>query len=748
METFYAKSNGPAGKVTNREHLSRVAALAGTFGREIGREDEAAAAGQFHDFGKYGTRFAGVLDGTVHHVDHALPGAAFLYQCLRLAQRPNAKYDPLIESVQAHHDGLVSLADLAPALAATWKDPQADCCPSGKVPSLRGQDEFLRAWQAFQADFPQWQMPQLPPRSCRNAVEAMLDTRMLFSCLEDADYCVSAMDQDPTYLAKSTGAPLDADAALQALQAHCAALRAASRADPALNAIRSEVFDACGAAGRQPCGLFTLTAPTGVGKTLAMLHFALTHCRHNALRRIIVVLPFLTLAEQSEREYAKILPDLLVDHSQKNLPDSARELAARWDAPLVLTTSVRFFESLFSDQPSDCRKLHSIANSVVLFDEAQSLPDDLAPATLQAVNALCRSYRCSLVFSTATQPDFHALPGAEWSPREILPHNAALYQALRRVAVEWRLYTNQDRSLNPTLAAIAQEMAGQTSVCAIVNLRRHARMLFAALRDRCAEDEVFLLTTELCPAHRLHVVEEIKRRLQCGKPCRVVSTQCIEAGVDLDFDVMYRALAPLEAIVQAAGRCNRNGRLPHGGRVIVFEPGEAGRLYPGTSYERAAQIVKGLWAEESALDLNDPAWIQAYYRRFFQGTAGKPALRKALACKSYRDTAREYRLITRAGVQVIVPWQGAAALFREVRAEAEATGLTAALLRKAVPLTVSCFDLGWVEQHATPLCFAGRRAFAQPAQSGFYLLNAGQERCYDPVTGLNSGSTMPEDFMA
>lgn len=157
-------------------------------------------------------------------------------------------------------------------------------------------------------------------------------------------------------------------------------------------------------------GLFTLTAPTGVGKTMAMIHFALRHCVQHQLPRIIVVLPFLTLAEQLQKEYEHIFPEILVDHSQENLPEAARELAARWDSPVIITTSVRFFESLFSANPQSCRKLHHIANSVVLFDEAQSLPASLARPTVAAVNALCEKYRCTMVFSTATQPDFSALP--------------------------------------------------------------------------------------------------------------------------------------------------------------------------------------------------------------------------------------------------------------------------------------------------------------------------------------------------
>ena len=751
MKTYYAKAEHGAGTVLNREHLARVAEQAGKFGQEIGQAEAAAFAGQFHDFGKYSQRFERVLQGREQGVDHALPGAAFLYAMKGLNRKKPGdalwtKYEPVVEAVQGHHDGLVSMQALAPVLEDVLTQADSDCCPSGKQPAVRGREEFAEAQRAFLADFPAYQPPKLPARTPQNSVENMLDTRMLFSCLVDADYSISASDAQPDYLLKNSGPPLDAEAALQTLQGHCAALRVSSNADPKLNALRDEVFARCGEAGELPPGLFTLTAPTGVGKTLAMLHFALRHCRKNDLRRIIVVLPFLTLAEQSEKEYAKLLPDLLVDHSQKELPEDARELAARWDAPMVITTSVKFFESLFADKPTDCRKLHSLAGSVVLFDEAQSLPAELAPATVQAVNRLCRAYHCSMVFSTATQPDFGTLPGADWAPTELLPDNRTLYRKMQRVQVEWRLYTGAQRLQNPSLAKLAEEMAGDTSVCCILNLRRHARALFAELQKICPAEGLFLLTTDLCPAHRLAVVAEIKARQKAGLPCRVVATQCIEAGVDLDFDRMYRALAPLESIIQAAGRCNRNGRLPQGGQVIVFEPGEEGRLYPGGSYEKAANIVKNLWAEQGTLDLNDPDVIAAYYGRLFARAAGKPALEAALAAKDYPQTAREYRLITQSGVQVIVPWAGEQERFDAVSKEALSHGLTAALLRKAAPIAVSCFERDWVEQHATPVYFAGK-VFARKEESGYYILNRGHEACYDAVAGLQINSTLPENYL-
>lgn len=471
---------------------------------------------------------------------------------------------------------------------------------------------------------------------------------------------------------------------------------------------------------------------------MAMLHFALRHCQTHGLRRIIVVLPFLTLAEQTEKEYKELIPGLLVDHSQKDLPEEARELAARWDAPLVITTSVRFFESLFSDRPTACRKLHHIANSVVLFDEAQSLPAQLAPATLRAVHRLCERYHCTMLFSTATQPEFGALPPlqkgkeAVWEPTELLPDHADLYRQMHRVNAVWCL------EKDTPLADIAEEMAQQSSVCAIVNLRRHARTLFQQLSEACGgeKESLFLLSTDLCPAHRLEVVETIKKRLKQGRPCRVVATQCIEAGVDLDFDAMYRALAPLEAIIQAAGRCNRNGRLPNGGQLTVFIPDEVGNLYPGREYERAANVVKDLWSKtRRGLDLDDPALIAEYYALLFAGSKEDPALKQALTRKNYPAVREAYQLIRQQGIQVIVPW-GKPENFQAIAKEALDHGLSGELLRKAAPITVSCFERDWVEQHATPLYYINRR-YGQKTESGYYVLNTGHEACYDNVIGLN-----------
>lgn len=738
---YYAKSNP---LILNKDHLAEVGKLAERYGEEIGRKEEGGVAGRLHDFGKYSDRFQGVLLGTHHGIDHAIGGAIYLY----LEKKKNNahvriyRYTSVIESILGHHDGLRSMGELEDR----WNAEGLAACLTQKAPAFSKEEEYREAVRAFEEDFPDSIKLPKQKNGGRIPLEKMLDTRMLFSCLVDADYTVSALDHDSEYLTKSVGSALDAAASLEKLSQHMEEIRKTSTAQKTLNCLRERVFATCGEVGETcPPGLFRLTAPTGVGKTLAMLNFALRHCQANGLRRIIVVLPFLTLAEQTEREYRQLIPDLLVDHSQKELPEGARELAARWDAPLVITTSVRFFESLFSDQPTTCRKLHHIANSVVLFDEAQSLPAQLAPATLKAVHWLCRRYHCTMLFSTATQPEFGALPAlqqegkAVWEPTEVLADYADFYRQMHRVNSVWQLEENTP------FAAIAAEMAEQRSVCAIVNLRRHARELFAELSKRCEEEEsLFLLSTDLCPAHRLAVIDEIQARLHNNLPCRVVATQCIEAGVDLDFDAMYRALAPLEAIIQAAGRCNRNGRLPQGGTLTVFLPEEAGPLYPGGEYERAAGVVKALWGRtRRGLDLDSPALIAEYYDMLFAESKEDQALRKALSSKNYPAVREAYQLIRQQGVQVIVPW-GDREKFQKIARELQ-DGLTGGLLRRAAPLTVSCFERDWVEQHATPLYYIDRRS-GQKTESVYYLLNTGHEGAYDNKTGLDTEKDLSNIF--
>ena len=722
---YYAKSRNSQGyQETVKSHLQKVAELAEGFGKPFNMGDSARLAGQVHDFGKYTSDFQDVLKGTRTGVDHAMGGACFLES----AYKGSRSVHPVIEAINGHHDGLVSYETVKPGLHAMVDKTKSLHGNAGKDPSIKNLDQLNNAAAAFKNDFPDFRPPRLPAPPV-GELESMLYTRMLFSCLVDADYTASALNDDECYLERAEDERFDPQLLLQKLYDYRDGIKQSSTANKTLNAYRDEVFDRCGETGEEAEGLYTLTAPTGTGKTLALLHFALRHCLRHGKKRIIIVLPFLTLAEQNAATYARIIPNVLVDHSQSDLPEGARELASRWSAPVIITTSVRFFEALFSDRPTVCRKLHSIADSVVLFDEAQSLPANLTSATLRAVNELCARYHSTMVFSTATQPDFSALNDLDWTPREIIPEHKAMFEALQRVDVEWHL------DEETTLENVAEEMAELDSVCTIVNLRRHARLIADVLLRRCPEDSVFFLTTDLCPAHRSRQIKIIHERLDKKLPCRVVATQCIEAGVDLDFAVLYRALAPLDSIIQAAGRCNRNGR-DEMGRVIVFRPKDDRMPYPDEWYNNAAVTVQEM---EPPFSVNDPDNIREYYRRLIDGAKDKSELRKAIDARSFEQTAAAYKLIENAGAQVIVPYAGERALYERTAERLRAGGITAALLKESAPVTVTCFAKN-LDTYAEEIPFArcGKRSFDDRVTgSNVYLLRPQYEYLYSSELGLH-----------
>ena len=380
-----------------------------------------------------------------------------------------------------------------------------------------------------------------------------------------------------------------------------------------LNDIRQELLQSCLQQAQQKTGTFTLTAPTGSGKTLSMLSFALQHALENGLERVIMVVPYLSIIEQTAKVYRDIFVDfgddfILEHHSMAGLGaekaetdaegDAEQEqqikrqrlLSENWDAPIIITTSVQFLESLFSNRPSSCRKIHRIANAVILFDEVQTLPTQLAIPSLAAVSHIATNWNSSVVFSTATQPAFNHLHdevikhcSGGWKPDEIVIHHAVMMDKLRRVNFTWL-----DGKL--TWQDLADTLNQHQQVLCIVNLKRHAQELWQALEG---EENLFHLSTNLCPLHRQAVLAEVRQRLKDGLPCRLIATQCIEAGVDVDFPIVYRAFAPLDAIIQAAGRCNREGKTDLG-QTFIFTPDCEGWLYPDGTYQQAANVTESL----------------------------------------------------------------------------------------------------------------------------------------------------------
>lgn len=710
------------------DHLKKVSELAGVFGEQIDSKKTAELCGKLHDFGKYSESFKGVLERKCTHIDHALCGAAYLY-CLIANRKSLYRYKAAIEAINGHHDGLIGYEQLERFLQESLLESVPVACNNQKTAALAGQKQYKEASDLFLNDFPRFIIENLEieklkkVEECDESVDAMLYTRMLFSCLVDADYTVSSE--------KDLYKPLElqANQCLKKLYEYRKKLKENAQGSSGVNALRDLLFERCGEAAEQKEGLFTLTAPTGTGKTLALLHFALQHAVKYKKSRIIIVLPFLALTEQSYQVYSKIIPEILQDHSQSELDDRQREFAERWESPFIITTSVKFFQVLFAQKSTDCRKLHNIANSIVLFDEAQSLPSNLLSATLNAVNILCARYHCSVVFSTATQPEYKFIQNVCWKPREIVPEYPMLYERLKRTQVEWRV------NKQVPLEEIGQEMVGEENVCAIVNLRRHAVTLFNFLKKNCFDsDTIFFLTTDLCPRHRSEVIRKIKERQKAGLPCKVVSTQCIEAGVDLDFHVLYRALAPLEAIIQAAGRCNRNGGQGVG-KVIVFEPDVEGSLYPPDNwYQNAAIVVKEILSREY-IDINNPECISNYYEILFKEYAkDKKELIEAIEDRDFAQTAKEYKLIENQGKKVIVPFKEKKQLYEEMKRNLLDGNLTPELIKRAAEITVNTFE-NKIEKYCEQAYYFDRRT-KQMEKSNFFVLRAQYEEMYREDMGL------------
>ncbi|BFU90901.1 MAG: CRISPR-associated helicase/endonuclease Cas3 [Nitrospira sp.] len=687
------------------DHLASVSKLAKEFLQERNGAEEAALAGLLHDLGKYGDRFQARLRGKDKGLDHWSQGAS-------LALRHRAIAAAL--AIEGHHIGLQrgskdSLKRLLP-----------DNLPVAVLPGLALSDPNIERLQSRATkDGLKFTTPaSFALNSWAQAVSAMLDVRLLFSCLVDADFLDTESHFEGDAQGKCSrpeGPKLDASAALAALDAHMVSLRAVTGAQVAVRQVRETLWSAVIRAGQAEPGTFTLTAPTGSGKTLAMLKFALEHAKKHGLKRIVLVVPFLTVIEQTARICRTVfkasqdnfvlehhsLAGLGVEAEQRDAEGESerqrRLLAENWDAPIVLTTNVQLLESLFSNRPSSCRKLHNLMDSVILFDEAQSLPQHLAVPTLAALSHLSAAYRSTVVFATATQPAFdtlneavkkHAVSG--WQPIEAVPEHPALFAALERVVVRW-----PEAGEKRSWSQLADELRDVDQVLVVVNLKRHALTL---LNELTGTESVFHLSTNLCAEHRRAVLHRVRKRLKYGKTCRLISTQCVEAGVDLDFPLVYRALAPLEAVAQAAGRCNREGRMKKMGQVVVFEPDEVEswrRRYPTHTYYQAAEVTRTLLVlQRGALDINDPALFRDYYRRLYDlnnPDSQNQTLNDAIMALDFAEIARCYRLIDQSAIQVLVPWADRWEEFDTLRIEAEREGISAGWMRRAQGLAVSVY---------------------------------------------------------
>ena len=603
-----------------RDHLHNVAALAGRFGAKFEAGQLARLAGILHDLGKYSEAFQAYITGRGQGVTHSTAGAKEVIALVPAF--PNKIGAELAAyAIAGHHSGLPNGSRLRPSLEDRLKDPIESLSPVWREQVRPGIDALLPAWT-------------MAARSKEQlAFGLSFLGRMIFSCLVDAD----RLDTEK-HAAEVEGRIIDRDwpalcdrvgDLIAGFDAHMAGKLAAlseSARQSDLNRLRADILTHVRGKAGLPKGVFTLTVPTGGGKTLASLAFALDHARCHHMHRIIYAIPFTSIIDQTAEIFRAVLgADMVLEHHgsiDNERPEKERDASTdaqrldvklrrameNWAAPVVVTTNVQFFESLFSHKTARCRRLHNLANAVIVLDEAQAIPLHVLRPCVAALDELVRNYGCTILLCTATQPALKApnfAGGFAIGPeRELAPDPLALHQALRRVTLR-RAGGMTDEALVAELATVEQGLV-------IVNGRVHALALYRAAHAAGLFGMVHL-TTRQTAADRQVILAEIRRRLAVGEPCRVIATSLVEAGVDLSFPRVWRALAGLDSIIQAAGRCNREGRWPSADSIVtVFEPAEA---KPPAEIKRAAEAMARIIPRYD--DLFAPDAIEAFFREVY-----------------------------------------------------------------------------------------------------------------------------------
>ena len=527
---------------TVRDHLLGTSKLSAEYGAHLGCERLAELVGLLHDIGKYSDAFQNRLAGG-SKVDHSTAGA---FVCAKIGQ-PFAAF-----CIAGHHSGL-------PDAGSRTDTPDMSTL---QARLKRGQRCLIPSYEAWKTEI---DLPHLPPQFPSDPISDSFFIRMLFSCLVDADYLdterfMSGKSEDRSTLT-------DIDILYGRFMKTIAGWFPPTTE---LNQKRCIILRDCLRKGETSSpGLKTLTVPTGGGKTTASLGFALSHAKANHLRRIIYVIPYKSIIEQTAEIFRGILgEEVVLEHHSDYLFDSddsndSPQLKRRlllatenWEFPVIVTTAVQFFESLYSNRPSRCRKLHNLAESVIIFDEAQMLPLEYLRPCISGICQLVKHYKVTAVLCTATQPALNSL-FKEFAPsisiEELCPSALFTEPVFRRVTIR-SINMNEKISISTLAGWMNKE---QAALC-IVNERKTAIEVYEHLE----EDGRYHLSTLMYPLHRQSVLSTIRNRLSKGLPCRVVSTSLIEAGVDVDFPTVFREEAGLDSILQAAGRCNRNGKRP------------------------------------------------------------------------------------------------------------------------------------------------------------------------------------------
>jgi CRISPR-associated endonuclease/helicase Cas3 len=722
-------------------HLNKVAYLAGQFAANMfseGSDRESARqwgylAGLWHDLGKFAPEWQTYLksksdphsDEVSGKVDHSTAGAQHA-----ISSSPLGHF--IATAIAGHHAGLLdarheSHASLEKRLNKSFGTDIPNICAPKEIAGLKLPEP-----------------PAFLPNPKTSPFSSAFFQRMLFSCLVDADFLATEAFMNPEQAALRPTRTSDIfHQALKLLETKIAEFGTPTPGNTVATA-RNKVVQDCTYAASSPSGIFTLTVPTGGGKTLSSLNFALRHAISHGKKRIIYVVPFTSIIEQNATVFRDLLAPLgentVIEHhanlapeQEENQTTTSRLATENWEAPIIVTTAVQFYESLYAAKTSRSRKLHNIANSIVILDEAQCLPIQYLNPCLRALKELAAHYHTTIVLCTATQPAVaksNDFPVGFPDSTEIIRDTETLFAALARVDVTYRGGLPD--------ASLASELATATQALCIVNTRKHARSLFEQLPSF---DENFHLSTLMCPQHRLAVLAAVRQRLSDKRPVRLISTQLIEAGVDIDFPLVYRSMAGLDSIAQAAGRCNREGKLPTRGQTHVFHSEH-------TASERHFAQTANVGHEILDLHASDPLStnaVQAYFNKFYHQQKSRWDSKDILNdfkytgknnlpfLFNYRTAAEKFQLIENQQIPIIIPWTDEIKQLIDRQLRPSSVKIHRQLLRTLQRYTVQIYDTEFRKNH---------HQFESLREGQFHLLIC-PETHYSKNFGLNLTDEVP-----
>lgn len=701
---------------TNEEHSRGVSKLAAEFAHEIGFDEVCAALGLLHDKGKEQLAFQRYIrtvteydvccriNGKVHH---AYVGALMVKEIY--PQLPSLLQHSLSHIILGHHGGLRDQDELELKLQETIP---LDVSPAEPIKDLKWPTKF----QPNSYEFNHW-------------------VRMLYSCLVDADYLDTEafMDKESSNLRQSHET---LEELLPKLESYLTNLKVSATHTP-LNTIRNKIQERCIETSTSPMGFFSLTVPTGGGKTLSSLIWAMRHAIKHGLKRIIIAIPYTSIIVQTAETLRRIfgVNNVLEHHSNfdsETISDKKTRLqmtlaAENWDYPIVVTTNVQLFESMYANKPSRCRKLHNIGHSVLILDEVQTLPLEHLQPIVDALKTYQHLFGTSILFTTASQPiltnDKKLKLNGITEITEIIPNNYNLHQLLRRVnLVIDKTSCSYDE--------LSERLCKESRFLCVVNTRKIAQKIYNNLPPSVT---LFHLSRMMCPAHICKTISEIKQALrnEKEKEVRVVSTQLIEAGVDIDFPVVYRQEAGLDSVLQAAGRCNREGLLPHNGTTYLF-------------MLKGEPLLKGAAAPNNARNniVGNPDWFapetmnQYFANLYYQADFDKNDLKSKLyQCRElqFRTAAEAFRLIEEKGTKLIVNYGESV----ELLAQLVEKGPNHNLMKKLNQYAVTLHDKDFKELVA--------QGAIEEVLSGIYFLH--DRIYYDSKTGIKIGDLWLDEIL-